>query len=36
MKIPPFTDFPQRLREIMEGPVFYLDGGKEMTPCCVF
>ncbi|KUL82687.1 hypothetical protein ZTR_09431 [Talaromyces verruculosus] len=28
--IPPFTDFPQRLREIMEGPVFYLDGGLEI------
>ncbi|RAO71448.1 uncharacterized protein BHQ10_007460 [Talaromyces amestolkiae] len=28
--IPPFSDFPQRLREIMEGPLFYLDGGLEI------
>jgi hypothetical protein len=30
-KIPPFTDFPQRPREVMEGPIFYLDGGKGMN-----
>ncbi|OKL60014.1 hypothetical protein UA08_04890 [Talaromyces atroroseus] len=28
--IPPFSDFPQRLRGIMEGPTFYLDGGLEI------
>ncbi|KAH8692115.1 hypothetical protein BGW36DRAFT_303736 [Talaromyces proteolyticus] len=28
--IPPFADFPQRLRDIMAGPLFYLDGGLEI------
>ncbi|EED18300.1 conserved hypothetical protein [Talaromyces stipitatus ATCC 10500] len=28
--IPPFSDFPPQLREIMEGPIFYLDGGLEI------
>ncbi|KAI5306751.1 hypothetical protein KEM56_007307 [Ascosphaera pollenicola] len=37
--IAPFTAFPSRLREIMEGPIFYLDGGREIdgatiTPVC--
>lgn len=29
-KVPPFVDFPPALREIMGGPVFYLDGGLEI------
>ncbi|KAL4888579.1 hypothetical protein BDV59DRAFT_188487 [Aspergillus ambiguus] len=28
--VPPFAEFPPRLREIMQGPVFYLDGGLEI------
>lgn len=28
-QIPPFSDFPPALKDIMAGPVFYLDGGKE-------
>ncbi|KAI5290970.1 hypothetical protein KEM54_006839 [Ascosphaera aggregata] len=28
--IAPFTAFPSCLREIMEGPIFYLDGGLEI------
>jgi N-methylhydantoinase A/oxoprolinase/acetone carboxylase beta subunit len=36
-KIPPFSDFPYSLREILEGPCYYLDGGleidgREITP----
>lgn len=26
--VPPFAEFPPKLREIMQGPVFYLDGGR--------
>lgn len=26
--VPPFAEFPLKLREIMQGPVFYLDGGR--------
>ncbi|EXJ73955.1 uncharacterized protein A1O5_02249 [Cladophialophora psammophila CBS 110553] len=29
-KIPPFADFPYALRNIIEGPAFYLDGGLEI------
>ncbi|KAJ9502019.1 hypothetical protein H2202_002083 [Exophiala xenobiotica] len=29
-KIPPFSDFPYALRNIIEGPSFYLDGGLEI------
>ncbi|OCT48965.1 putative Hydantoinase/oxoprolinase [Cladophialophora carrionii] len=29
-KIPPFSDFPYALRNIIEGPIFYLDGGLEI------
>ncbi|KIW56436.1 hypothetical protein, variant 3 [Exophiala xenobiotica] len=29
-KIPPFSDFPYALRNIIEGPHFYLDGGLEI------
>ncbi|GAT19449.1 hydantoinase/oxoprolinase [Aspergillus luchuensis] len=37
--VPPFSDFPPRLREIIGGPVFYLDGGleidgREIAPIC--
>ncbi|GKZ32180.1 hypothetical protein AbraIFM66950_001360 [Aspergillus brasiliensis] len=37
--VPPFSDFPPRLREIIGGPVFYLDGGleidgREISPIC--
>ncbi|PYI09726.1 hydantoinase/oxoprolinase [Aspergillus sclerotiicarbonarius CBS 121057] len=28
--IPPFSDFPPHLRDIVGGPVFYLDGGLEI------
>lgn len=28
MKLPPFSDFPPELKDIMSGPVFYLDGGR--------
>ncbi|KAG2417115.1 hypothetical protein HFD88_008333 [Aspergillus terreus] len=28
--VPPFAEFPPKLREIMQGPVFYLDGGLEI------
>ncbi|KAJ9610458.1 hypothetical protein H2200_005235 [Cladophialophora chaetospira] len=28
--IPPFSDFPYALRELVEGPTFYLDGGLEI------
>jgi len=36
-QIPPFSDFPQRLRKIMDGGIYYLDGGleidgREITP----
>lgn len=30
MEIPPFADFPSSLKEIMAGPIFYLDGGLEI------
>ncbi|KAG0647259.1 Acetophenone carboxylase 70 kDa subunit [Hyphodiscus hymeniophilus] len=35
--IPPFLDFPSNLKSIMEGPIFYLNGGleidgREITP----
>ncbi|CAL5868552.1 uncharacterized protein PFLUO_LOCUS2779 [Penicillium psychrofluorescens] len=35
--VPPFSDFPPALKQIMGGPVFYLDGGleidgREITP----
>ncbi|KIX98979.1 uncharacterized protein Z520_05440 [Fonsecaea multimorphosa CBS 102226] len=29
-KIPPFADFPYALKNIIEGPAFYLDGGLEI------
>ncbi|KAB8237171.1 uncharacterized protein BDW43DRAFT_322600 [Aspergillus alliaceus] len=29
-QVPPFVDFPARLKQIVEGPVFYLDGGIEI------
>ncbi|KAF9891406.1 hypothetical protein FE257_004262 [Aspergillus nanangensis] len=29
-QIPPFTEFPEDLKGIMGGPVFYLDGGLEI------
>ena len=29
-QIPPFSDFPYALRDIVEGPAFYLDGGLEI------
>jgi N-methylhydantoinase A/oxoprolinase/acetone carboxylase beta subunit len=29
-QVPPFSDFPPALKDIMAGPVFYLDGGKEI------
>ena len=29
-KIPPFADFPYALKDIIEGPAFYLDGGLEI------
>ena len=29
-QIPPFSDFPYALRDIIEGPAFYLDGGLEI------
>ncbi|KIV95621.1 hypothetical protein PV10_03251 [Exophiala mesophila] len=29
-KIPPFSDFPYALRDIIAGPCFYLDGGLEI------
>ncbi|GLA28491.1 hypothetical protein AnigIFM63326_006070 [Aspergillus niger] len=37
--VPPFSDFPPRLRDIIGGPVFYLDGGleidgREISPIC--
>ncbi|OJJ65858.1 hypothetical protein ASPBRDRAFT_139274 [Aspergillus brasiliensis CBS 101740] len=37
--VPPFSDFPPRLREIIGGPVFYLGGGleidgTEISPIC--
>ncbi|GKZ85104.1 hypothetical protein AnigIFM56816_010868 [Aspergillus niger] len=37
--VPPFSDFPTRLRDIIGGPVFYLDGGleidgREISPIC--
>ncbi|KAL5356246.1 hypothetical protein BJX96DRAFT_186202 [Aspergillus floccosus] len=28
--VPPFAEFPPKLGEIMQGPVFYLDGGLEI------
>ncbi|KKY16689.1 putative hydantoinase oxoprolinase [Phaeomoniella chlamydospora] len=28
--IPPFADFPQSLRNIIQGPTYYLDGGLEI------
>ncbi|KAJ5651091.1 uncharacterized protein N7484_004814 [Penicillium longicatenatum] len=28
--LPPFSDFPPELKNIMSGPVFYLDGGLEI------
>ncbi|KAJ5994127.1 hypothetical protein N7451_009851 [Penicillium sp. IBT 35674x] len=28
--LPPFSDFPPELKDIMRGPVFYLDGGLEI------
>jgi N-methylhydantoinase A/oxoprolinase/acetone carboxylase beta subunit len=28
--IPPFSDYPQGLKRIMKGPVYYLDGGLEI------
>lgn len=28
-QVPPFSDFPPALKDIMAGPVFYLDGGME-------
>lgn len=36
-QIPPFSDFPQKLRRIMDGGIYYLDGGleidgREITP----
>ncbi|KAJ5123104.1 hypothetical protein N7448_009201 [Penicillium atrosanguineum] len=36
-QVPPFSDFPPELKDIMAGPVFYLDGGleidgREITP----
>ncbi|MCJ1244819.1 hypothetical protein MMC30_002019 [Trapelia coarctata] len=36
-QIPPFSDFPERLRKIMDGGTYYLDGGleidgREITP----
>jgi DUF917 family protein len=30
LQIPPFSDFPYALRNIIEGPIFYLDGGLEI------
>ncbi|KAL1955857.1 hypothetical protein VTO42DRAFT_8015 [Malbranchea cinnamomea] len=29
-QVPPFVDFPPALKEIIAGPVFYLDGGLEI------
>jgi len=29
-QIPPFSDYPVALRNIMQGPVYYLDGGLEI------
>ncbi|KAJ5670559.1 uncharacterized protein N7477_005922 [Penicillium maclennaniae] len=38
-QVPPFSDFPPELKDIMAGPVIYLDGGleidgREITPLC--
>ncbi|MCJ1468849.1 hypothetical protein MMC07_007479 [Pseudocyphellaria aurata] len=29
-ELPPFTDFPTKLRQIISGPTFYLDGGFDI------
>ena len=29
-KLPPFSDYPYALREVVEGPAYYLDGGLEI------
>jgi N-methylhydantoinase A/oxoprolinase/acetone carboxylase beta subunit len=29
-QVPPFSDFPPALMDIMAGPVFYLDGGRKV------
>jgi hypothetical protein len=32
-EVPPLADFPAELRAVVEGPVGYLDGGRESELC---